>query len=51
LLALLKESGTLSVSAAVEVLDANRHPLKNKFRERVSQGYAELKGEGHITAR
>jgi len=46
LLFLLNERETLSVSAAAEALEANRHTLKDKFTELIENGYAELRGKG-----
>ena len=46
LLRLLKERGTLSVSEAAAVLDANRNTLKDKFAELVKSGRARLHGKG-----
>jgi Fic family protein len=46
LLVLLNERETLSVSAAAEALEANRHTLKDKFTELIENGYAELRGKG-----
>lgn len=46
LLQMLEARATLSVAEAADLLNANRATLKDKFRELLQKGYAELHGKG-----